>query len=190
MKSKLLIIIVAVLLLVGGGGAYYFLMLGKKESAEAKKKDHHEEEEGGEDEAHASIDEHAGTANKKADEEEEEEEEAAEEHGGGHGENNGPRIDPFVVNLADPGSRRYLRMNLNIALKKPKEDEPLLQARMPQLRDVVLLLLSSKTSEQLRGPEGKTALRQELIDQVNQVLAGKKKNKVVKNLYFTEFLIQ
>jgi len=188
MKSKLLIIIVAILLLAGGGGAYYFLVLGKKESAEAKKKDHHEEEEGGGDEAHASLDPQADAANKKADEEGEEEEEAAEEHRGGHGENNGPRIDPFVVNLADPGSRRYLRMNLSIALKKPAEDEPLLQARMPQLRDAVLLLLSSKTAAQLQGPEGKTALRQELIEQVNQVLT--KKKKVVKNLYFTEFLIQ
>lgn len=186
MKSKLLIIIVAVLLLAGGGGAYYFLVLGKKESAEVKKKDHHQEEEGGGDEAHASLDPQADAANKKADEEGEEE--AAEEHGGGHGENNGPRIDPFVVNLADPGSRRYLRMNLSIALKKPAEDEPLLQARMPQLRDAVLLLLSSKTAAQLQGPEGKTALRQELIEQVNQVLT--KKKKVVKNLYFTEFLIQ
>lgn len=188
MKSKLLIIIVAILLLVGGGGAYYFLMLNQGESAEAKKKDRHQDGEEEEGEEHANTGEQASA---QTDEEETaEEEEAAEEHGGGHGESSGPRIDPFVVNLADPGSRRYLRMNLNIALKKPKEDEPLLQARMPQLRDVVLLLLSSKTSEQLRGPEGKTALRQELIDQVNQVLTKKKKKKVIKNLYFTEFLIQ
>jgi flagellar FliL protein len=213
LKNKLLIILLAVVLLGGGGGAYYFLVLGKKESVEAKKKGHHEEdgEEPGEGEALASSEEHADdeeetppTKKKREREEDEDEEEENEEeeneeeeeeeaggYGGSHGEKKGPVIEPFVVNLADPGSRRYLRLNLKLELKKPEETEPLLEARMPQMRDAVLLLLSSKTTDQLLGPEGKTALRQELIEQINQALNRKqKKKKLVKNLYFTEFLIQ
>jgi flagellar FliL protein len=168
MKSKLVIIIAAVVLLLGGGGgAYYFLVLSKNGAEEAKHKDHHEEE----------------------GEEEEEEEEEGGGHGGGHGEK-GPVIEPFVVNLADPGGRRYLRLNLQLELKKPEETQPTLEARMAQMRDAVLLLLSSKTTDQLLGPTGKTALREELIAELNKVLKKKKMKKPVKNLFFTEFLIQ
>jgi flagellar FliL protein len=185
MKGKLLIIILAaVLFLGGGGGAYYFLVLGKKEPAEVTKKGHDEE---GEDEAHASAEGHGGDEEHESTEEEEEEHSGG--HDGGHGGKSGPTIEPFVVNLADPGSRRYLRLNMQLKLKKPEEDEPRLEARMPQVRDAVLLLLSSKTTDQLLGPEGKAALRQELIDQIDAILK-KKKKKAVKNLYFTEFLIQ
>lgn len=214
LKNKLVLIIIAVLLL-GGGGAYYFLFMGKKEATEAKKKGHdkHADEEAhgeshADGEAHASEehgqDEEAHGSEAEGDEEGEEEEEDEEEeeggdhgggggHGGGHGEGKSPELEPFVVNLADPGSRRYLRVRLKIEFKKPEETEPLLTERTPQVRDVILLLLSSKTSDQLVSPEGKTHLRKELTDQLNLVLKKGKKKKVkqvVKNLYFTEFLIQ
>lgn len=206
LKNKLVIIAVVVLLL-GGGGAYFFLF-GKKEVAVAKKKGHGEEghgenvghgEEGHDGEAHASEsgghdDEEASKKDGEDDEEEaddeEEEEPAGGGHGGGHGESKAPVMEPFVVNLADAGGRRYLRMNLKLELKKPEESEPLLEARKPQVRDAILLLLSRKTSDQLLSAEGKTTLRTELIDQLNTVLKKKKLKKAVKNLYFTEFLIQ
>jgi flagellar FliL protein len=206
LKNKLVLIIIVVLLLGGGGGAYYFLFMGKKDATEAKKKGH-DKHEGGDSDAHASEEHGHGDEEvsktegdeENADEEDDEEGEEKEEEGdgggggGGHGESKGPIMEPFVVNLADPGSRRYLRVNLKLEFKKPEETEPLLTERMPQVRDAILLLLSSKTADQLVSPEGKTNLRQELTDQLNIVLKkGKKKKvkKVVKNLYFMEFLIQ
>lgn len=201
LKNKMLLIIVAVLLL-GGGGAYYFLFAGKKDSTEAKKKGHHKqaEEEGQESEAHASADhdhedEEAHETKKSDDDDEEDEEEEEQEasgggHGGEHGENKGPIIEPFIANLADAGSRRYVRLNLKLELRKAAESEPLLVERMPQVRDAVLLLLSGKTSDQLLSPEGKTTLRTELTVMLNKVLKKKKLKKAVRRLYFTEFLIQ
>lgn len=198
LKNKLVLIMVLVLLL-GGGGAYYFLFIGKKETAEAQKRGHRTEKlkPGDAQAKEAHGDDEEGDESKHDTEDEEadgEEEDAAEEaSGGGHGntgEKKGPLIEPFVVNLADPGSRRYLRLNIKLELKKPDESEPLLEARMPQVRDTVLLLLSSKTSDQLLNPEGKLTLRQELIGQLNKVLKKKRLKKAVKNLYFTEFLIQ
>lgn len=189
LKNKLVLIIVAVLLL-GGGGAYYFLVMGKPAEAAAKKKS--QEEHGGKD-AHAEEEEQ-GDGDHASEEDEDEEEEEEEEHGGGHGGGHGgskaPVMEPFVVNLADPGSRRYLRLNLKLELKKPGESEPLLEARMPQVRDAVLMLLSGKTTDQLLSVEGKAALREELIGKLNTVLKKKGLKKAVKNLYFTEFLIQ
>jgi flagellar FliL protein len=202
LKNKLVLIIIVVLIL-GGGGAYYFLFMGKKAVADGKKKGHTAHnvasaEEDHDDEAQAS-EEHESKGEDDEDAAEHEEGEDEEEghsssgHGGEHGESKGPVMEPFVVNLADPGSRRYLRVNLKVALKKPEENGGLLTERMPQVRDSILLLLSSKTADQLSSPEGKTTLRKELIEQLNTVLKkGKKKktNKVVANLYFTEFLIQ
>jgi flagellar FliL protein len=183
LKNKLVLIIVAVLLL-GGGGAYYFLVMGKPSGAAAKKKG--QEVRGGKD-AHAEEEEQEDGEAQASEEDDEEEE---EEHGDGHGEAKGPIMEPFVVNLADSGSRRYLRVSLNLELKKHEESGPLLAARMPQVRDAVLMLLSGKTTDQLLSAEGKAMLREELIDRLNTVLKRKNLKKTVKNLYFTEFLIQ
>lgn len=199
LKNKLVLIIVAVLFL-GGGGTYYFLVMDKAPETSAKKKNQDKGEHGedvqdedgehGSGEAHASEeDSHEEEASEEGETKEDEEEHGGG-HGGGHGETKGPIMEPFVVNLADPGSRRYLRLNLKLELKKREESEPLLEARMPQVRDAVLMLLSSKTTDQLVSTEGKTALREELISQINKVLKKKKTKKAVKNLYFTEFLIQ
>jgi flagellar FliL protein len=202
-KNKLVLIGLAVLLL-GGGGAYYFLVLGKKDAAVAQKKDAHakkgeqkgkeavesEEAAKSENESQAAEEQAAEGEGDEAEAAAEEEEEEEEPAAGEHGQSTGPVIDPFIVNLADPGSRRYLRVNLKLELRKRAETEPLVAARMARLRDAVLLLLTSKTSEQLLAPQGKAALRQELIEQINQALKKKDLDDAVKNLYFTEFLIQ
>ena len=202
LKNKLVLIIIAVLLL-GGGSAYYFLFMGKKNTVEAKKKGHDgekhadgeahasEEHRRGEEEAHESKKQKDEDDEDEDDEDEEEATSAGEGHGGGHGgESKGPMIDPFVVNLADAGGRRYLRTSMKLELRKATESEPFLTERMPQVRDAILLLLSGKTSDQLLTAEGKSALRTELITLLNKVLKKKKLKKPVKSLYFTEFLIQ
>lgn len=185
LKNKLLVITVVVLLL-GGGGAYYFLFMGNNPTNvgyRGKGEVHASEERGGE------KDEYGDDQNEE-DNEDDEEEDYDGGYGGGHGGATSPIIEPFVVNLADPGSRHYLRVNLKVKLRKPEESEPLLEARMPQVRDAVLMYLSSKTTDQLLSVEGKISLRKELIAEINKVLKKKKLKKAVKNLYFTEFLIQ
>lgn len=94
-------------------------------------------------------------------------------------------MDVFVVNLNDPGGKRYLKTKINLEYSGEALTEEL-KLRQPQLRDVILLLLSSKTLEEIQGTEGKIILRRELILRVNQVL----KKEKIKNLYFTEFVIQ
>ena len=51
---------------------------------------------------------------------------------------------------------------------------------------MILLLLSSKSLDEIQTVEGKIALRQELIQRINQILTTGK----IRNLYFTEFVIQ
>jgi flagellar protein FliL len=94
-------------------------------------------------------------------------------------------LDPFLVNLADTGKMRYLkvRMILESSENKPNEEY---EKRLPQLRDIVLSVLSTKTQNDISDSEGKKKLREELTEKLNTQLTQFK----VKTLYFTEFVIQ
>jgi flagellar FliL protein len=94
-------------------------------------------------------------------------------------------METFVVNLNDPGGKRYLKTKIDLEYTRVELAEELTQ-RLPQLRDVILLLLSNKSLDEIQGVEGKIALRRELIMRINQVLKGGK----IRNLYFTQFVIQ
>ncbi len=54
------------------------------------------------------------------------------------------------------------------------------------MRDAILTLLSTKHYRDIATAEGKTALRQEIKEKVNQLLVNLK----AKNIFFTEFVIQ
>jgi len=94
-------------------------------------------------------------------------------------------METFVVNLNDPGGKRYLKTNIELEYVTAEMGEEL-KHRLPQLRDLILLLLSSKSLDDIQTVDGKIALRRELIQRINQVLTTGK----IRNLYFTEFVIQ
>jgi flagellar FliL protein len=94
-------------------------------------------------------------------------------------------MEIFVVNLNDPGGKRYLKTKINLEYSDAVLTDEL-RLCQPRLRDMILLLLSSKTIEEIQGTEGKIILRRELIMRINQALQKGK----IRNLYFTEFVIQ
>ncbi|MGD9332675.1 MAG: flagellar basal body-associated FliL family protein [Desulfobacterales bacterium] len=94
-------------------------------------------------------------------------------------------LDTFVVNLADASGKRYLRATMQLELT-PEESVANFEQRLPQIRDVVLTILPTKQFDEIRTVDGKTALRTEIIDQLNELLNGES----VANIYFTEFVIQ
>ena len=94
-------------------------------------------------------------------------------------------LDPFVVNLNEPGGKRYLKAKIGLEFIR-EEIRVEMAARVPQLRDIILLYLSSKTLEEIQSVDGKIELKNALITRVNQVL----KTGKVRNIYFTQFVIQ
>ena len=94
-------------------------------------------------------------------------------------------LEPFIANLADDGGRRYLKATFQIDFGK-SDVPPAMQARLPQVRDLLLTLFTSKTFDDIRSPEGKQQLREEIIARVNQVLD----RDLAKAVYFTEFIVQ
>lgn len=95
------------------------------------------------------------------------------------------KMDTLIVNLADQGGKRYLRITMELELSAPEVIEEI-NLRMPQLRDTFLMVLPSKQYEEIRGTEGKIALRDELIAKMNTIL----KKGTVTTIYFTEFVVQ
>jgi flagellar FliL protein len=118
---------------------------------------------------------------------------AASAHGGTTGKGADNRgvptaifdMDPFIVNLADAPEIRYLKLNVKLDLERAEAKDEIV-ARLPQVRDVILILLSSKDAASLRSTQGKFQLRDEIVARINNVLP-----KVgVKTAYFTEFVVQ
>ncbi|MFH1075384.1 MAG: flagellar basal body-associated FliL family protein [Pseudomonadota bacterium] len=91
----------------------------------------------------------------------------------------------FIVNLQDTGGKRYLKANIVVELESLAVDKEV-EMKDAQLRDAILILLSSKKFEDIKQLEGKLQLRSELIFKINQLLVTGKANA----LYFTEFVVQ
>jgi flagellar protein FliL len=114
-------------------------------------------------------------------------EEAKEEKEGKEKDGEKPifSLTPFIVNLADQDATRYMRVTLDLELSG-EETKAELEKRLPQIRDAVLTIIPAKTASEISTVEGKTALRDEIIQRLNSFI---KKGKVT-NIYFTEFVIQ
>jgi len=94
-------------------------------------------------------------------------------------------MDPFIVNLADVPDVRYLKLVVKLDLDRPEAKDEI-AARLPQVRDAILILLSSKDAASLRTTQGKFQLRDEIASRVNSALP----RTGVKTVYFTEFVVQ
>jgi flagellar protein FliL len=95
-------------------------------------------------------------------------------------------LDTFIVNLADPGANRYLRVTMDLEVTGGKTPEEEISRRTPQLRDAVLMILPTKKIGDIISTEGKLALRDELLSALNALLASSK----IARIYFKEFVIQ
>ncbi|CCH49245.1 flagellar basal body-associated FliL family protein [Pseudodesulfovibrio piezophilus] len=91
----------------------------------------------------------------------------------------------FLVNLADPLGRRYLKLGMEVEVRDP-EAQAALTKYEAKIKDTLLLLLSSKTYESLSSIESKVELKQEVADRLNQILG---KGSVLR-VYITEMVIQ
>jgi flagellar protein FliL len=94
-------------------------------------------------------------------------------------------LEPFVVNLNDPGGPKFLKVSIQLELANAPMVERA-KAKTPQIRDAVITLLTSKSSESLFPPEGKLQLKDEINARMNQILGAGS----VKNVYLTDFVMQ
>ena len=91
----------------------------------------------------------------------------------------------FIVNLAGSKGRRYLKVTMSLQLDAAEVQNEI-ERKMPELRDQILTVLSSKSYEDIRDAVGKRRLRRELVSRVNRILKTGKTHRV----FLTEFVIQ
>ncbi len=92
-------------------------------------------------------------------------------------------METFLVNLAGARGSKILKVNMELEVEGEKVSEEI-EKRKPQIRDIIIILLSSKTYGQLQATEGKEFLRDEIRDTVNSFLTKGK----IKKVLFTEFI--
>jgi flagellar FliL protein len=78
-----------------------------------------------------------------------------------------------------------MKMTIQIEIADKKKEEEI-KEYFPIMRDAIILLLGSKNIESVSGPDGKMQLKDEMLLRINQAL-GK---DIVKNIYFTDFVVQ
>ncbi|GAP22482.1 flagellar basal body-associated protein FliL [Leptolinea tardivitalis] len=106
-----------------------------------------------------------------------------------------------IVNLAEPGGKKFIRVTATLEFAPPedyanlKEEEKTtalatftteLNSKLPILDDIIVTILSSKDFQSVYTAEGKEALRQEIMDTVNNQLPDYR----VIRVYFKEFVMQ
>lgn len=94
-------------------------------------------------------------------------------------------LQEFQVNLTDAGGRRYLRTQIILGCDDSKVQKELSQ-RNNEIRSELIELLRNKSVEDLHEPGGQEALREEIIETLNDMLIMGE----IKTLYFSEFIIQ
>jgi flagellar basal body-associated protein FliL len=94
-------------------------------------------------------------------------------------------LETFVLNLADPNQKSYLRVGIDLGLRKEagkSENAP----SMAQVRDTILSVLGLAEVKELLTATGKIQLKADLL----KALQERMPELGVEEIYFTEFLIQ
>lgn len=94
-------------------------------------------------------------------------------------------LEPFVVNISGDDYPRYLKVKIDLEADSPRTVSEI-DARLAQVRDAVIVLLSSKRLSDVTDFDGKVLLKEDLRDRINAILD----DGAVSSVYFTEFVVQ
>ncbi len=97
-------------------------------------------------------------------------------------------LDPFVVNLADPGGQRYVRVAMRLLTHNEEQALEMKENAVStaKLRAGILELLAMQTAEGLVTAEGKSALKKEIAERAAHAVHDLK----VIDVLFVEFIVQ
>lgn len=92
-------------------------------------------------------------------------------------------LETFIINLAGSKGRKIAKVNMELEIKGEAVAGEI-EKRKAQVRDIIIIILSSKTYEEVSSREGKDNLRTEIKDTINSFLTSGK----ITNVFFTEFI--
>lgn len=95
------------------------------------------------------------------------------------------KMATFNINLGNALENRYVRIEISLEYRGGDATKQEIEKRMPQLRDAIIGILQRKTREFLLAPDGKEALRKEILTRINRYMKRK-----VEAVYITDMLIE
>lgn len=98
-------------------------------------------------------------------------------------------LDVFTVNLQPEDGNHYLQVGLTIKTLQTKVGEAI-KKQMPEIRNRVLLLLSSKKPSEISTVDGKQKLSEEITHEIKESLDSKSMQDEILGVLFTSFVIQ
>jgi len=93
-------------------------------------------------------------------------------------------METFLVNLAGTRGNKLVKLNMEFEVDNTKVELEL-DKRKPQIRDIIIILLASKTYDQMTSKQGKEMLRDEVKDTINSFLVKGK----IKKVYFSDLIV-
>jgi flagellar FliL protein len=98
-------------------------------------------------------------------------------------------LDVFTVNLQPDEGEHILQVGLTIKILETDVSDAI-KKQMPEIRNRILLLLTSKKSSDISTIVGKEQLSTEITEEIRQSLDSKSMKEEVIGVLFTSFVIQ
>lgn len=99
-------------------------------------------------------------------------------------------IGPLTVNLQnDEFGNRLLYIGLSLRVLD-EDTQEMLQTHMPDIKSRLLVLLSSKSADDLTSQAGKEALRESIMALVSQPLGENMPQPAIHSVLYTDFIVQ
>lgn len=95
----------------------------------------------------------------------------------------------FVVNFQDKSKHRFLKLDLQVMARDDNAIDAVKQHE-PMIRNNLLLLFGAQKADELRTREGKEKLRNEVLAELQNVVAQEEPDANVEQVFFTSFVMQ
>lgn len=92
-------------------------------------------------------------------------------------------LKTFLVNLAGSRGRKLVKLSMELEIEGEGIQKEIDHLR-PKIRDIIIILLSSKSYAEISNRQGKEKLRDEIRDQVNLFLTKGQ----IRSVYFTQLI--
>jgi flagellar protein FliL len=171
-KGKLIAIVAAVGLLASGGAAAWYFLAGAEEATEE-----------------VAQGDKKGDPKKAAEAKKNADKKAADKKAAAKKAPVFVPLEPFTVNLRDDDSSHYLQVAIVLEATDSSAVDNI-KVQMPIIRNGILLLLSSKRSDDLGTLDGKQKLAQEIVAEARKPLTGAGVAPGIEGVYFSSFVIQ
>lgn len=96
-------------------------------------------------------------------------------------------LETFTLNIDDPEQRTYLRVGIDLGLDHdPKEDKGTASTPTAVIRDAILNVLMATKPQDVTTVDGKRKLKEQILSALKERVP----DLGVREIYFTEFLVQ